>query len=81
MFLSIPFDQDRWNQEITLYEYPLNIVEHPGSIGFVKTLQTQFNMVSFNTIQGDCVATYQREKGNLLKFLSGIPRRVCVTLN
>ncbi|KAK9281258.1 hypothetical protein L1049_004154 [Liquidambar formosana] len=84
-FASIPFDQDRCNHEITkmiiLHEYPLHIVEHPGFINFVQTLQPQYNMVSFNTIQGDCVAMYLREKQNLLNLMTGIPGRICITLD
>ncbi|KAG8656264.1 hypothetical protein MANES_04G111500v8 [Manihot esculenta] len=82
---SIPFDQDRCNHEIAKmiiqHEYPLHIVEHPGFIDFVRTLQPQFNMVSFNTIQGECVAIYLREKQNLLNLFSGIPGRVSLTLD
>ncbi|KAL6335466.1 hypothetical protein AAG906_029709 [Vitis piasezkii] len=37
---------------IIMHEYPLHIVEHSGFINFVHTLQPQFNMVSFNSIQG-----------------------------
>lgn len=85
VFASMPINQDRCNQEIAnmiiLHEYPLNIVEHPGFIGFVRTLQPQFNMASFNTIQDDCVAIYKREKASLLKVLRGIPGRVCITLD
>ncbi|XVE89056.1 hypothetical protein DITRI_Ditri19aG0119600 [Diplodiscus trichospermus] len=45
-----------------MHEYPLQIVEHSGFVDFVKTLQPQFNMVSFNTIQRDCVTMYLKEK-------------------
>lgn len=38
-------------------------------------------MVSFNTIQGECVAIYLREKQNLLNLFSGIPGRVSLTLD
>jgi hypothetical protein len=38
-------------------------------------------MVSFNTVQGDCVATYLREKQNIMKFVEGMPGRVCLTLD
>ncbi|KAL6312420.1 hypothetical protein AAG906_016374 [Vitis piasezkii] len=82
---NIPFDQDRCNQEIAkmiiMHEYPLHIVEHSGFINFVHTLQPQFNMVSFNSIQGDCVALFLREKQNLSNTLNGIPGRVSLTLD
>lgn len=82
---NIPFDQDRCNQEILkmiiMHEYPLHIVEHSGFINFVHTLQPQFKMVSFNTIQRDCVALYLREKQSLSNTLNGILGRVCLTLD
>ena len=56
-------------------------MEHPGFIDFMRTLQPQFNMVSFNTIQGDCIAMYLKEKQSLLNFISEIPRRVSLTLD
>ncbi|XP_022724804.1 zinc finger BED domain-containing protein DAYSLEEPER-like [Durio zibethinus] len=84
-YANIPFNQERCNHEIAkmiiLHEYPIHIVEHPGFIDFVKTLQPQFNMVSFNTIQGDCVAMYLKEKQSLLTFISKIPGRVSLTLD
>ncbi|XP_039003503.1 zinc finger BED domain-containing protein DAYSLEEPER-like [Hibiscus syriacus] len=81
----IPFDQDRCRLEIArmiiMHEYPLHMVEHPGFIAFVQNLQPRFDKVSFNTIQGDCVATYLREKQSVMKFIEGIPGRVCLTLD
>uniref|UniRef100_A0A5B7A8N8 Putative zinc finger BED domain-containing protein DAYSLEEPER-like n=1 Tax=Davidia involucrata TaxID=16924 RepID=A0A5B7A8N8_DAVIN len=60
--MGIFFDQDRCNHEIAkmiiLHEYPLHIVEHTGFIDFARTLQPQFNMVSFNTVQDDCVGVF-----------------------
>ncbi|KAE8718944.1 Zinc finger BED domain-containing protein DAYSLEEPER [Hibiscus syriacus] len=81
----IPFDQDRCRLEIArmiiMHEYPLHMVEHPGFIAFVQNLQPRFDKVSFNTVQGDCVATYLREKQSVMKFIEGIPGRVCLTLD
>ncbi|TXG69396.1 hypothetical protein EZV62_004331 [Acer yangbiense] len=82
---SIPFNQDRCSQEIAkmiiMHDYPPHIVEHPGFIDFVHTLQPQFNVVSFNTIQGDCVALYLKEKQSLMNFIREIPGRVNLTLD
>lgn len=79
------FNPDRCRREISrmviMHDYPLHIVEHPGFIAFVKSLQPQFEMVSFNTVQGDCVATYQREKQALQKVIERIPGRICLTLD
>ncbi|KAG6789053.1 hypothetical protein POTOM_005137 [Populus tomentosa] len=84
-FSGIPLDQDRCNHEIAKmiiqHDYPLHIVEHPGFIDFVRTLQPHYNMVSFNTIQGECVDVYLREKQRLLNLISGIPGRVNLTLD
>ncbi|XP_058756639.1 zinc finger BED domain-containing protein DAYSLEEPER-like [Vicia villosa] len=79
------FDQDRCRQEIArmiiMHDYPLHMVEHPGFVAFVQNLQPQFNMVTFNTIQGDCVATYLMEKQNLMKYFDEIPGRIGLTLD
>ncbi|XP_054821215.1 zinc finger BED domain-containing protein DAYSLEEPER-like isoform X2 [Prosopis cineraria] len=79
------FDQDRCRHEIAkmiiMHDYPLHMVEHPGFVAFVQNLQPQFNMVTFNTIQGDCVATYLSEKQNLMKYFEGLPGRFCLTLD
>ncbi|EOY25898.1 BED zinc finger,hAT family dimerization domain [Theobroma cacao] len=84
-FANNLFNQERCNHEVAkmiiMHEYPLHIVEHPGFIGFVRTLQPQFNTMSFNTIQGDCVAMYLKEKQSLINFISEIPGRVSLTLD
>lgn len=81
----VSFDQDRCRLEIArmiiMHDYPLHMVEHPGFITFVQNLQPRFDKVSFNTVQGDCVATYLREKHNLMKFIEGISGRFCLTLD
>ncbi|CAI9787376.1 unnamed protein product [Fraxinus pennsylvanica] len=85
---SVPyfaFDPDRCRHEIArmiiMHDYPLHIVEHPGFVAFVHNLQPRFDMVSFNTVQGDCVATYLREKQNIQKVFEGIPGRICLSLD
>ncbi|XP_015582570.1 zinc finger BED domain-containing protein DAYSLEEPER isoform X2 [Ricinus communis] len=81
----VPFDADRCRHEIArmiiLHDYPLHMVEHSGFVNFVQNLQPRFSMVSFNTVHGDCVATYLREKQNVMKFIEGMPGRVCLTLD
>ncbi|CAL1359134.1 unnamed protein product [Linum trigynum] len=80
-----PFDSDRCRHEIAkmiiMHDYPLHMVEHAGFMTFVSNLQPRFGMVSFNTVQGDCVATYLREKQNVMKFIEGLPGRVTLTLD
>ncbi|KAK9947517.1 hypothetical protein M0R45_003137 [Rubus argutus] len=81
------FDQDRCRNDIArmiiMHDYPLQMVEHPGFASFVQNLQPEFNfnMMSFDTVQGDCLATYQMEKQSLSKFIEGIPGRVCLSLD
>ncbi|KAL2340347.1 hypothetical protein Fmac_008287 [Flemingia macrophylla] len=81
----IIFDQDKCRHEIArmiiMHDYPLHMVEHPGFVAFVQNLQPQFKMVTFNSIQGDCVATYLMEKQHILKYIEGLPGRVCLTLD
>ncbi|XP_047940904.1 zinc finger BED domain-containing protein DAYSLEEPER [Salvia hispanica] len=85
---SVPylsFDADRCRHEIArmiiMHDYPLHMVEHPGFMAFVQNLQPRFDMVSFNTVQGDCVATYLREKANIQRVIEGVPGRICLTLD
>ncbi|KAL2929727.1 Zinc finger BED domain-containing protein DAYSLEEPER [Bienertia sinuspersici] len=79
------FDQDRCRHEIAkmiiMHDYQLHMVEHPGFVSFVQNLQPRFDMVSFNIVQGDCVAIFLREKQNLQRFIEGIPGRICLTLD
>ncbi|CAL1414750.1 unnamed protein product [Linum trigynum] len=79
------FDSDRCRHEIAkmiiMHDYPLHMVEHAGFMNFVSNLQPRFGMVSFNTVQGDCVATYLREKQNVMKFIEGLPGRITLTLD
>ncbi|KAJ8768087.1 hypothetical protein K2173_021027 [Erythroxylum novogranatense] len=81
----IPFDSDRSRHEIArmiiMHDYPLHMVEHSGFVSFIQNLQPNFGMVSFNSVQGDCLATYLREKQSFMKFMEGIPGRVCLTLD
>ncbi|XP_027066767.1 zinc finger BED domain-containing protein DAYSLEEPER [Coffea arabica] len=81
----VSFDPDRCRDEISrmiiMHDYPLNIVEHPGFVAFVQNLQPRFDMVSFNTVQGDCVATYLREKQSIQKVIEAMPGRICLTLD
>ncbi|CAI8611729.1 unnamed protein product [Vicia faba] len=82
---SISFDQVHCNDKIAkmiiLHDYPLHIVEHKGFIDFARALQPRFNPLSLNTVQGDCVAIYFREKQNLLNLIDGIPGRINLTLD
>lgn len=85
---SVPyaaFDSDQCRQEIAqmiiLHDYPLHIVEHPGFMAFVRNLQPGFEMANFSTVQGDCIATYLREKQSVQSLIEGMPGRICLTLD
>ncbi|CAL1359130.1 unnamed protein product [Linum trigynum] len=38
-------------------------------------------MVSFNAVERECVAAYQREKQNVMKLIEGLPGRVSLTVD
>ncbi|CAM8928975.1 unnamed protein product [Rhodiola kirilowii] len=82
---SVLFNTDRCrhvlSDMIIKHDYPLHMVEHPGFVTFSTNLQPHFDMVTFNIIQGDCVATYLREKQTLMKQIEGIPGRICLALD
>ncbi|CAA7024760.1 unnamed protein product [Microthlaspi erraticum] len=81
----VSIDQEKCRHQIAkmiiLHDYPLHMVEHPGFASFVESLQPRFDSVSFNNVQGDCVATYLAEKQNVIKSLQLIPGRICLTLD
>lgn len=66
---------------ITMHEYPIHMVEHSGFVAFTQNIQPQFDSVSFNTVQGDCVAIYLREKQNIQKVIDRMSGRVCLMLD
>ncbi|GKA22438.1 zinc finger BED domain-containing protein DAYSLEEPER-like protein [Tanacetum coccineum] len=75
--VPVAFDSDRCRHEIArmiiLHDYPLHMVEHKGFMTFVHNLQPKFNMVDFSTVQGDCVATYLREKSTIEGLIEAMP--------
>ncbi|XP_050237821.1 zinc finger BED domain-containing protein DAYSLEEPER-like [Mercurialis annua] len=81
----VAFDAERCRNEIArmviMHDYPLHMVEHSGFVSFIQHLQPRFNTVSFNTIHGDCIGMYLSEKQNVMKFIEGMPGRVCLTLD
>ncbi|GKA78000.1 zinc finger BED domain-containing protein DAYSLEEPER-like protein, partial [Tanacetum coccineum] len=76
--VPVAFDSDRCRHEIArmiiLHDYPLHMVEHKGFMTFVHNLQPKFNMVDFSTVQGDCVATYLKEKSTIEGLIEAILR-------
>ncbi|KAL8153589.1 hypothetical protein V2J09_011349 [Rumex salicifolius] len=83
--LAIPFSQKRCINDIArmvlLHDYSLDLVEHPGFIEFVQSLQPQFETVSSGAIYDECMAIYSSEKMSLVNLLSEIPGTVSLSLN
>ncbi|GJS36336.1 zinc finger BED domain-containing protein DAYSLEEPER-like protein [Tanacetum coccineum] len=83
--VPVAFDSERCRHEIArmiiLHDYPLHMVEHKGFMTFFHNLQPKFNMVDFNTAQGDCVATYLSERSTIKNLIAQMPGRICLTLD
>ncbi|WOL01307.1 zinc finger BED domain-containing protein RICESLEEPER 2 [Canna indica] len=83
-FLSNVFDQDQSYSNlakmIILHEYPLDMVEQPAFLAFVQSLQPQFKMIDINTIEGEVLSLYQKEKQNLMEVIGTMPGRVSLTI-
>nr|GEX82271.1 zinc finger BED domain-containing protein DAYSLEEPER-like [Tanacetum cinerariifolium] len=83
--VPVAFDSKRCRHEIArmiiLHDYPLHMVEHKGFMTFLHNLQPKFNMVDFNTIQGECVATYLSERSTIENLIARMPGRICLTFD
>ncbi|GJX50555.1 zinc finger BED domain-containing protein DAYSLEEPER-like protein [Tanacetum coccineum] len=83
--VPVAFDSERCRHEIArmiiLHDYPLHMVEHKGFMTFFHNLQPKFNMVDFNTAQGDCVATYLSERSTIENLIARMPGQICLTLD
>uniref|UniRef100_A0A1D1ZIW3 Putative AC transposase n=1 Tax=Anthurium amnicola TaxID=1678845 RepID=A0A1D1ZIW3_9ARAE len=77
------FDQERSRQDlarmIILHEYPFAIVDHIGFRTFIRNLQLQFQLHTRNTIQGDCIKIYEKEKSTIYDMLRMNLSRVSLT--
>nr|GEV53627.1 hypothetical protein [Tanacetum cinerariifolium] len=77
--VPVAFDFKRCRHEIArmilLHDYPLHMVEHKGFMTY------KFNMDGFNTVQGDCVATYLSERSTIENLNARMPGRICLTLD
>nr|GFB13806.1 zinc finger BED domain-containing protein DAYSLEEPER-like [Tanacetum cinerariifolium] len=83
--VPVAFDSERCRHEIAqmiiLHDYPLHMVEHKGFMTFLYNLRPKFNMVDFNTVQADCVATYLSERSTIENFSAWMLGRICLTLD
>ncbi|KAL4589820.1 hypothetical protein LXL04_002730 [Taraxacum kok-saghyz] len=66
---------------IILHDYPLEMVEHAGFMAFVRNLNPNFEMGNFGSIQGDCVATYLKEREKIRNLIEGMPGCISLTLD
>ncbi|KAL7601046.1 hypothetical protein Lser_V15G23937 [Lactuca serriola] len=66
---------------IILHDYPLEMVEHPGFMAFVRNLNPGFEIGNFGRIQGDCGATYLKEKERIWNLIEGMPGNISLTLD
>ncbi|XP_061355385.1 zinc finger BED domain-containing protein DAYSLEEPER-like [Gastrolobium bilobum] len=80
---AISFDQckNMIAKMIILHDYSLHMVEDQGFIDLLRALQPNFNPLSFNAVQEDCVDMYLTGKKRLLNLIDGIPGRVNLTLD
>lgn len=83
--VTIALNRDRCIHEIAkmviLHDYPTHMVEQPGFIDFVQTLQPHLSMVNLDSVHSEIGAIYLREKQVLANFLAGIPGRVSLTMD
>nr|GEV72289.1 zinc finger BED domain-containing protein DAYSLEEPER-like [Tanacetum cinerariifolium] len=83
--VPVAFDSERCRHEIArmiiLHDYPLHMVEHKGFTTFLHNLRPMFNMVDFNTVQADCVATYLSERSTIENLIAQMPGWICLTLD
>lgn len=57
------------------------MVEDTGFMAFVHNLNPGFEMGNFGTIQGDCFATYLKEKERIRNLIEGMPGHISLTLD
>uniref|UniRef100_A0A7N0TZ45 BED-type domain-containing protein n=1 Tax=Kalanchoe fedtschenkoi TaxID=63787 RepID=A0A7N0TZ45_KALFE len=64
-----------------MHDYDLHMVEHNGFITFLQNLQPRYETINFSTLQGDCIATYLREKNSIMSLIEGIPGRISLAID
>lgn len=79
------FDQELSRRDlvhmIVQHGYQFSIVDDVGFQKFVKNLQPQFRMVSYDTVRADSMEIYEGEKLKLQDVLSKIPCRVSISVD
>ncbi|CAO2197972.1 unnamed protein product [Urochloa humidicola] len=79
------FDQELSRRDlvhmIVQHGYRFSIVDDVGFQKFVKNLQPQFRMVSYDTVRADSMEIYEGEKLKLQDVLFKIPCRVSISVD
>ncbi|XP_025817144.1 zinc finger BED domain-containing protein RICESLEEPER 1-like isoform X1 [Panicum hallii] len=79
------FDQELSRRDlvhmIVQHGYRFSIVDDVGFQKFVKNLQPQFRMVSYDTVRADSMVIYEGEKLKLQDVLFKIPCRVSISVD
>ncbi|KAG2600047.1 zinc finger BED domain-containing protein RICESLEEPER 2-like [Panicum virgatum] len=79
------FDQELSRRDlvhmIVQHGYRFSMVDDVGFQKFVKNLQPQFRMVSYDTVRADSMEIYEGEKLKLQDVLSKIPCRVSISVD
>ncbi|XP_015691937.1 zinc finger BED domain-containing protein RICESLEEPER 2-like isoform X2 [Oryza brachyantha] len=82
---STHFDQELSRRDlahmIVQHGYRFSIVDDVGFQKFVKNLQPQFRMVSYETVRADSMTIYESEKLKLQDVLLKIPCRVSISVD
>ncbi|KAK6919665.1 hAT-like transposase, RNase-H fold [Dillenia turbinata] len=82
-FFNGYFDQKRSRFDlarmIILHGYPLAMVEHVGFKFFVKNLQPLFELVTFDSVEADCMEIYEKEKQKVYEVLDKLPGKISLS--
>ncbi|KAG6524116.1 hypothetical protein ZIOFF_014007 [Zingiber officinale] len=63
-----------------LHEYPLHMVENSAFVSFVQSLQSQLNIFDANTMEGEILSIYCKEKQSLMHTFQIMPGRISLTV-
>lgn len=79
------FDQELSEQDlarmIVLHGYPFGIIQHSGFKTFLRNLQPQFKLVSFETLKADCLRIYESARLKLQEVLGKLTCRVSLSVD
>jgi len=64
---------------MVMHEYPLAIVDHAGFKRFVHSLNSNFKLISWNTLKGDIMKMHSNERMTLKKLFEDYGARIAIT--